>query len=325
MQGAVFTAPYLNSFSERSVIMNAFDIIIIGGGPAGLTAAIYAARIGKKVLVLERNVLGGQITYAPLVENYPGIAHLNGSEFAAVLEEQASSFGAIISYEEAIQVISNNDHVFTVCTDCASYEANAVILAVGSAHKQLGLPNEEALIGAGVSYCSVCDGAFYADKEVAVVGGGNAAVQEALFLSTLCKKVHLIHRRNQLRADSCTVERVLQNDKITLHTPYVVDTLQEQEEQLTGLLLKNQENNSIQKLDVEGVFIAIGQKPDNAPFANLNICSSQGYIQAEADTLTSVPGLFAAGDCRNKKIRQLTTACGDGTIAAMAACKFLEN
>ena len=162
-------------------------------------------------------------------------------------------------------------------------------------------------------------------KRVAVVGGGNAAVQEALFLSTLCKKVHLIHRRNQLRADSCTVERVLQNDKITLHTPYVVDTLQEQEEQLTGLLLKNQENNSIQKLDVEGVFIAIGQKPDNAPFANLNICSSQGYIQAEADTLTSVPGLFAAGDCRNKKIRQLTTACGDGTIAAMAACKFLEN
>lgn len=305
--------------------MNRFDIIIVGGGPAGLTAAIYAARTGKAVLVLERNVLGGQITFAPLVENYPGIPHLNGSEFAEALEQQAQGFGATISYEEVLQITGNDDSSFTVTTDCEVHQANAVILAVGAAHKQLGLPNEEALIGAGVSYCAVCDGAFYTDKEVAVVGGGNAAAQEALFLSTLCKRVYLIHRRNQLRADSCTVERVLQNDKITLHTPYVVDTLQEEEGQLAGLLLKNKEDGSIQKLDVEGVFIAIGQKADNAPFASLNICSTQGYVQAEADTLTSVPGLFAAGDCRNKDIRQLTTACADGTIAAMAACQYLNK
>lgn len=305
--------------------MKTYDIIIVGGGPAGLTAAIYASRTGKAVLLLERNVLGGQITFAPLVENYPGIPQLNGSEFAEALEAQAVKFGTEISYEEVQKILVNNDHIFTVTTDCETYESRALILAVGAAHKHLGLPNEDDLIGAGVSYCAVCDGAFYADKEVAVVGGGNAAVQEALFLSTLCKRVHLIHRRNQLRADSCTVERVLQNDKITLHTPYVVDSLQEEEGQLAGLLLKNQEDGSIQKLDVEGVFIAIGQKADNAPFAGLNICSSQGYIQAEADTLTSVPGLFAAGDCRNKDIRQLTTACADGTIAAMAACQYLNK
>lgn len=306
-------------------MMNRYDIIIVGGGPAGLTAAIYAARTGKSVLLLERNVLGGQITFAPLVENYPGIPQLNGSEFAASLEQQALSFGAEISYEEVLQVTVNGNQVFTVTTDCETYQAASVILAVGAAHKHLGLPKEEDLIGAGVSYCAVCDGAFYTDKEVAVVGGGNAAVQEALFLSTLCSKVHLIHRRKDLRADSCTAERVLNNSKIVLHTPYVVQELLDEAGQLTGILLKNNLDCTSKELNVESLFIAIGQEAENAPFLSLNICSDEGYIAAEADTITAIPGLFAAGDCRNKDIRQLTTACADGTIAAMEACKYLNK
>lgn len=306
-------------------MMNRYDIIIVGGGPAGLTAAIYAARTGRTVLVLERNVLGGQITFAPLVENYPGIPHLNGSEFAEALEQQATEFGAVISYEDVVQIAVNDDHSFTITTDCETYHAAAAILAVGAAHKHLELPNEEALIGAGVSYCAVCDGAFYANKEVAVVGGGNAAVQEALFLSTICSKVHLIHRRKDLRADSCTVERVLNNSKIVLHTPYVVQELLEEDGQLNGLLLKNNQDGTSTPLNVESLFIAIGQEAENTPFLSLNICSAGGYIAAEADTITSISGIFAAGDCRSKDIRQLTTACADGTIAAMAACKYLNK
>lgn len=305
--------------------MNRYDIIIVGGGPAGLTAAIYAARTGKSVLLLERNVLGGQITFAPLVENYPGIPQLNGSEFAESMEQQAIGFGAVISYEEVLQVTVNGNHIFSVTTDCETYQAASVILAVGAAHKHLELPKEEDLIGAGVSYCAVCDGAFYADKEVAVVGGGNAAVQEALFLSNICSKVHLIHRRNQLRADSCTAERLLANDKIVLHTPCIVQELVEKDDQLTGLVLHNQDIEAPEELAVEGIFIAIGQEADNTPFFSLNICTGDGYIQAEADTKTSIPGLFAAGDCRSKDIRQLTTACGDGTTAALAACKYLDK
>lgn len=306
-------------------MMNRYDIIIVGGGPAGLTAAIYAARTGKSVLLLERNVLGGQITFAPLVENYPGIPQLNGSEFAESMEQQAIGFGAVISYEEVLQVTVNGNHIFTVTTDCETYQAASVILAVGAAHKHLELPKEEDLIGAGVSYCAVCDGAFYADKEVAVVGGGNAAVQEALFLSNICSKVHLVHRRNELRADSCTAERLLNNSKIELHTPYVVQELLDEAGQLTGILLKNNLDCTSKELNVEGLFIAIGQKAENAPFSSLDICSAEGYIEADADTITAIPGLFAAGDCRSKNIRQLTTACADGTIAAMEACKYLNK
>lgn len=305
--------------------MNRYDIIIVGGGPAGLTAAIYAARTGKSVLLLERNVLGGQITFAPLVENYPGIPQLNGSEFAESMEQQAIGFGAVISYEEVLQVTVNGNHIFTVTTDCETYQTASVILAVGAVHKHLELPKEEYLIGAGVSYCAVCDGVFYADKEVAVVGGGNAAVQEALFLSNICSKVHLVHRRNELRADSCTAERLLNNSKIELHTPYVVQELLDEAGQLTGILLKNNLDCTSKELNVEGLFIAIGQKAENAPFSSLDICSAEGYIEAEADTITAIPGLFAAGDCRSKNIRQLTTACADGTIAAMEACKYLNK
>ena len=274
---------------------------------------------------MERNVLGGQITFAPLVENYPGIPQLNGSEFAESMEQQAIGFGAVISYEEVLQVTVNGNHIFTVTTDCETYQAASVILAVGAAHKHLELPKEEDLIGAGVSYCAVCDGAFYADKEVAVVGGGNAAVQEALFLSNICSKVHLVHRRNELRADSCTAERLLNNSKIELHTPYVVQELLDEAGQLTGILLKNNLDCTSKELNVEGLFIAIGQKAENAPFSSLDICSAEGYIEAEADTITAIPGLFAAGDCRSKNIRQLTTACADGTIAAMEACKYLNK
>lgn len=306
-------------------MMNRYNIIIVGGGPAGLTAAIYAARTGKTVLVLERNVLGGQITFAPLVENYPGIPQLNGSDFSSALEQQALFFGANISYEEVLRITANDNSRFTILTDCDTYYSDAVIIAVGAAHKHLGLNNEEALIGSGVSYCAVCDGAFYTNKEVAVVGGGNAAVQEALFLSTICSKVHLIHRRNQLRADSCTALRVKNNSKIILHTPYTVRELCETKGQLSSIIMQDQENQTTMELSVEGIFIAIGQESDNAPFLNLNICSNDGYILAEADTLTPVPGLFAAGDCRKKEIRQLTTACADGTVAAMSACNYLNK
>lgn len=300
-----------------------YDIIVAGGGPAGLTAAIYSARAGKKVLVVEKMNPGGQITYAPLVENYPGVLRISGADFANTLVEQAESFGVEFAYEEVCSIIQGKP--ITVETDFEKRTCKAVILAIGAEHRHLGLEQEGDFVGAGISYCAVCDGAFYSGREVTVIGGGNSALQEALFLSEICSKVTLVNRRKELRADECLIQKLEQRKNIEFLYPYTVSDIQEADGEVCGLVLKNVENGEEEVLKTEGVFVAIGLKSCSDSFAGLGICEERGYFLTDEQKRTAMEGVFAAGDCCDKKVRQLTTACSDGAVAALAACEYLES
>ena len=302
-----------------------YDILIIGGGPAGLTAALYAARAGKRCAVLERAVPGGQIVNSPLVENYPGLPHLSGMDFAARLQEQAEEQGAELLYEEALHAEAQPDGSFLVTTDTGSRSARALILATGVAHRSLGLPGEEALIGNGVSYCALCDGAFYAGRDVAVVGGGNTALQDALFLSGLCQHVTLLVRRDRFRGQQALAEQVMRKPNVSVRFGRTVAELWEQNGALRGLTLDVAGSPEHESLPVEGLFLAVGQEPVGAVFSLLAETDAAGYFRAGEDTETNTPGVFAAGDCRSKGVRQLTTAVGDGAVAAAAACQWLDR
>lgn len=300
-----------------------YEILIVGGGPAGLTAAIYAARAGKRVAVLERGSTGGQIISAPLVENYPGIPSVSGTELARQMTEQARTFGAEIVYTEAVGLEKTPAGFRVSCTDGVR-EAKTVILATGAAHRQLGLPGETTLVGCGVSYCAVCDGAFYEGLDVAVVGGGDTAVQDALLLANTCRSVTLIHRRNAFRASPHLVSRAERQENIRILRNYTVQKLLRLGDVLQGVELLNLETEETERLDVDGLFIAVGQAPQSAPFQEA-VAVENGYYLAGEDTKTSLPGVFAAGDGRKKQVRQLTTAVSDGAAAALAACRYLEE
>lgn len=295
-----------------------YDLIIVGGGPAGLTAAIYARRAGKSVLVLEKAAVGGQIASSPRVENFPGLPGISGAELADRLFDQATALGAQLELEEVLELRDGTPK--TVVTDYNTYTCSALILAMGMTHRSLGLPREEEL--PGVSYCAVCDGAFYQDRDTAVCGGGNTALQDALYLSELCRSVTLIHRRGQFRGDSILVEALKKRSNVTLVLNTVIDELLG-EDRLTGLRLRNTVSGAISRLEVSGLFQAVGQQPQTAPAAPLLSLDQGGFLPAGEDCLTSLPGVFAAGDCRTKEIRQLTTACADGACAALAATRFL--
>lgn len=297
-----------------------FDILIIGAGPAGLTAALYARRAGKSVLVLEKAAVGGQIASSPRVENFPGILTISGAELADRLYEQADQAGARIELEEVVEIRDGSPK--TVVTDYGTYTCDALILATGMKHRTLGLPGEDTL--SGISYCAVCDGAFYAGKDVAVVGGGNTALQEALFLSTLCRNVTVIHRRNTFRADPVLVEEVLSRPAIRTAMNARVTALIGQEV-LThvGLEFSGPPRTELE-LPVSGLFVAVGQQPEGALAQTLVSVDGSGFIPAGEDCTTPVAGVFAAGDCRVKSVRQLTTACADGACAALAACRWCE-
>ena len=292
-----------------------YEILIVGGGPAGLTAAIYAARAGKHVAVLERGSTGGQIISAPLVENYPGIPSVSGTELARQMTEQACTFGAEIVYTPA--------GFRVLCTDGVR-EAKAVILATGAAHRSLGLAAEDALTGCGVSYCAVCDGAFYEGLDVAVVGGGDTAVQDALLLANTCRSVTLIHRRDAFRASPHLVSCAERQENIRILRNYTVQKLLRLGDVLQGVELLNLKTGEPERLDMDGLFIAVGQTPQSAPFQEA-VAVENGYYLAGEDTKTSLPGVFAAGDGRKKQVRQLTTAVSDGAAAALAACRYLEE
>lgn len=300
-----------------------YEILIVGGGPAGLTAAIYAARAGKHVAVLERGSTGGQIISAPLVENYPGIPSVSGTELARQMTEQACTFGAEIIYTEAVGLEKTPAGFRVSCTD-GDREAKAVILATGAAHRQLGLPGETALTGCGISYCAVCDGAFYEGLDVAVVGGGDTALQDTLFLANICRSVTLIHRREAFRASAMLVGRAEKQENIRLLRSRTVQRLIRSEDALQGVELLHTETGQTERLNVDGLFIAVGQAPQSAPFLDA-IAAEDGYYLAGEDTKTSLPGVFAAGDGRKKQVRQLTTAVSDGAAAALAACRYLEE
>ena len=300
-----------------------YEILIVGGGPAGLTAAMYAARAGKHVAVLERGSTGGQIISAPLVENYPGIPSVSGTELARQMTEQACTFGAEIVYTEAVGLEKTPAGFRVLCMDGVR-EAKAVILATGAVHRSLGLAAEEALTGCGVSYCAVCDGAFYEGLDVAVVGGGDTALQDTLFLANICRSVTLIHRREAFRASAMLVSRAEKQENIRLLRSRTVQRLIRSEDALQGVELLHTETGQTERLNVDGLFIAVGQAPQSAPFLDA-IAAEDGYYLAGEDTKTSLPGVFAAGDGRKKQVRQLTTAVSDGAAAALAACRYLEE
>ena len=300
-----------------------FDIIIIGAGPAGMTAALYARRAEKSVLLLEKENFGGQITYSPKVENYPGFAQMSGSEFADKLFEQITALDTAVEMEEVLSVTKAGDFL-TVKTDRNEYAAKAVIIAAGSRHRQLGVAKENDFVGAGVSYCAVCDGAFYKGKDVAVIGGGNTALQDAVLLADTCRKVTILQNLPTLTGEEKLQKKLRSLPNVEIVCSVTVDSLLG-DDSVTGVRVKNADTNELTEYTVDGIFVAIGQQPENAPFAEVASLNDYGYITADESCLTSTPGVFVAGDCRTKAVRQITTATGDGAAAAVAACRYIDN
>lgn len=300
------------------------DILIIGAGPAGLTAALYAARAGKSVAVYEKEAFGGQIVQAHRVANYPGAPDISGMELGDRLCAQAMDAGAEVSFAAVTSLVRKEDGSFTAETEDGPVDAKAVIFAAGAKPRKLALPGEDALIGHGVSYCALCDGAFFAGRDVAVVGGGNTAFSDAMALAETCRSVSIIHRRNAFRAEAAVVAAAEAVENIRFMTPYTVDALLG-EEKLEGLTLVNGETGEKETLALEGVFVAWGRVADTdmaVPFADLD---GEGFFASDENCETKTPGFFVAGDCRRKKVRQLTTAVADGTVAATAACEYLDQ
>ena len=299
-----------------------YDIAIVGGGPAGMTAALYAARAGKSVVLFEGEMLGGQILPTRKIENYPALPEVDGYTFAEGLTKQITALGVAIVYA-TVGKIEKTDIGFALFANEDVYSSAAVILATGLKHRKLGLEGEEALIGRGVSFCATCDGMFFRKKEVAVVGGGNTAVQDALVLSEYCSRVYLIHRRAELRAEKNLAEQMKSKENIEFIAETVIEEL-EGTEQLQSLTLRNVATGSVEYLPVAALFEAIGQSPQNAAFADLVELDEDGYFLTDNACGTSCPGIFVAGDACRKNVRQLTTAVSDGTIAALSAVEYLR-
>ena len=299
------------------------DIIIVGGGPAGLTAAIYALRAGKTVLVIEKNGFGGQIAYSPKVENIPGTISISGTEFADKLTEQAMNLGADVELETVIRV--ENGEIKRVLTEEGGcYEAKAVILAVGVKHRMLGLDGEQELVGNGISFCAVCDGAFYAGQDVAMIGGGNSALQEALLLSEVCHKVTVVQNLAFFTGEKKLADALTARENVEVIFSTVVAEYLSENGTLTGLRLRSEAGEE-RVLTVDGAFLAVGLVPENDAFASLAELNDWGYFASGEDCTTKTEGIYVAGDCRSKTIRQVTTAAGDGAVAAMTACRYLDR
>ena len=298
-----------------------YDIIIIGGGPAGLTAAIYARRANLKTLVLEATACGGQIIITPDIENYPAAMHISGLDFASRLESQANELGAEIKFEEVTSVEDRGTEK-VVYTDSGTYNTKTVIIATGTTPRKLGLEGEDLLVGHGVSYCATCDGSFYRGRVVAVNGGGNTALDDALFLSNIVEKVYLIHRRDQFRGDAETVEKIRSKANIELVLSSQVTKLN-YDKKLNSIEVTSTDGNK-RELEIACLFIAIGRMPSTSIFAEKVTMKEGGYIDGEY-CHTNIPGIFVAGDCRNKEVRQLVTATSDGAVAVHEALKFLNR
>lgn len=297
------------------------DIIIIGGGPAGLTAAIYAGRSGKSVLLFEGKAFGGQISKSHKVENYPGFEEISGFEFSMKLKKQAELFGAEI-IQKRVQAVAEKNGIFTVTAD-RDYECKTVIFALGTEPKKSGIPDEDKLVGKGLSYCATCDGNFFRGRDVAVIGGGNTALQDALYLSDICKKIYLVHRRDSFRAEKNLVERARSKENIE----FVLDSVllsAEASPIIKSITVENKITAEKTDLSVNGLFMAIGQTPLTADFADILPLDSYGYVETGEDC-TVRDGVYVCGDCRKKDIRQLTTAAADGTVAATKAVEYIDR
>ncbi len=300
-----------------------YDIAIIGAGAAGLTAPLYALRANKTVLIIEKGGFGGQITFSPQVENFPTQEKLSGAELADKLTEQALSHGAEVEID-TVTSIENKDGFKKIIGESSSYEAKAVIIATGARHRMLGLPREEEFVGEGISFCAVCDGAFYKDKNVAVVGGGNSALQEAVLLSQLCSEVTIIQNLSELTGEKALQEQLYKKENVKILCSKTVASF-DGEKELSGVTIRDEVTGETQSLTVDGVFIAIGLVPQNEPFKDVMQLDSYGYADSDEGCTTKTEGIFVAGDCRKKSVRQLTTACADGSVAALAACRYIES
>ena len=300
-----------------------YDILIIGGGPAGLTAAIYAGRAEKSALVIEKDAFGGQITHSPRVENIPGFVSLSGNEFAEKLVDQAIAQGTEFESGEVSELRHDAESgVFTAVTEFGEFEGKAVILATGAKHRELGLPREHEI--EGVSYCAVCDGAFYKGMEVGVVGGGNSALQEVVLLSGLCKKVTIFQDLPVLTGEKKLQEELAAKDNVEVICGVHVEELLGDSE-LTGVVIRKTESGETAEVPLQGLFVAIGLLPQNEPFTDYIALNEYGYADSDESCVTKTPGVFAAGDCRSKRIRQVTTAAADGAVSALKAIDFLEG
>ena len=298
-----------------------YDIIIIGAGPAGLTSAIYARRSSKKVLVLEAKTYGGQIVTTTDIENYPAAPHISGFDFATNIYNQAKELGAEIKFEKAIDIKDGDEK--EVITNKGSYKSKTIILATGSENRKLGLDKEDELVGKGVSYCATCDGAFYKNKIVAVAGGGNAALEEALYLTDIAKKVYLIHRREFFRGEESEVNKLKKKKNIEFIYNSRITKLNAKDK-LDSIEITDNDNN-ITTLNIDGLFIAVGRVPENQNFAKIINLDSNGYVLAGENCHTNIEGIFVAGDNRVKDLRQLVTATSDGAVAATEAIKYINS
>ena len=300
-----------------------YDIIIVGAGPAGLTAAVYARRANKTVLILDKAGFGGQITFSPKVENYPGFESISGSQLADKMVEQVLSQGTEVEIENVVEVI-DGDIKKVITEDGNEYEAKAVILACGAKHRHLGLENEERFIGDGISFCAVCDGAFYQNKTVALIGGGNSALQEAILLSESCKKVYVIQNLDFLTGEKRLEEILRKRGNVEIITGNVVEAINDTPE-FSGITIKKTSDGTKTELSLDGMFVAIGLEPENSAFESLAELDKVGYFDSGEDCTTKTNGVFVAGDCRKKAVRQVATACADGAVAAISACRYIDS
>ena len=302
-----------------------YDLIIVGAGPAGLTAAIYALRAGLHTLLLEKNfVSGGQTASTYEVDNYPGLPGISGAEFGQKIRSHADQLGLVSERVNVKEIHVEEDGTKVIRTRKKDFQARTVLLAVGARHRLLGAKGEERLSGMGISYCATCDGAFYKDLTVAVVGGGNVAVEDAIFLAKICKMVYVVHRRDQLRADDILQKRLFQFPNVVFCWNQVCEEIQG-EEQVEAILLKNVKDGSSQRVKVDGVFVAVGIHPNSEPYQGLVDMDEGGYIVAGEDGKTNMPGIFAAGDVRTKKLRQIITAASDGANAVSSVQDYLSR
>ena len=301
-----------------------YDIIIVGGGPAGLCAAVYARRANKSVLILEKNAFGGQIALSPKVENYPGFESVSGSELADKLVSQVLGPGADVEVENVTSIRTEGNKKIVETEDGNTYEALSVILANGAKHRHLGLPNEERFIGDGISFCAVCDGAFYKNRTVALVGGGNSALQEAILLSETCKKVYVLQNLDFLTGEQRLQDILSKRGNVEIVTGTVVDEILDTPD-FSGVVIKRVADGARTTLTLDGMFVAIGLEPENSAFAEVAALDERGYYASGEDCTTATAGIFVAGDCRAKAVRQVSTATGDGAVAAIAACRYIDS
>lgn len=298
-----------------------YDIAIIGAGPAGLTAAIYARRADKSVIIIEKEGIGGQMAHSPRIENFPGYAVVSGNELAFKLSEQAEGLGAIIEFDTISDIKVDGD-IKTLIGEYGEYSAKAVIVAAGAKHRSLGIEGEDEL---NISYCAVCDGAFYKDKDICIVGGGNSAMQEIVHLSDICRSITVIQNLPFFTGEKKLGDKIRAAENVKAIFNTIVEGFESNNGEITGLKVRNTETDERTTIPTDGVFVAIGHAPENKPFESVCKLNEYGYIDAGEDCLTETDGVFVAGDCRTKAIRQITTAAADGSIAAIAACRYLDR